>query len=66
MMTYGTYLSATNSYTTGTIWPFVKLDLGEFLSCPSLLVYSFTNRNRLCCRELEQVSIRNLVKGAWY
>ncbi|KAF8603724.1 glucoamylase [Ceratobasidium sp. AG-I] len=27
MMTYGTYLGATNSYTTATIWPFVKLDL---------------------------------------
>ncbi|KAG9123732.1 hypothetical protein FRC07_014133 [Ceratobasidium sp. 392] len=27
MMTYGTYLGATNSYTTGTIWPYVKLDL---------------------------------------
>ncbi|QRV93216.1 glycoside hydrolase family 15 protein [Ceratobasidium sp. AG-Ba] len=27
MMTYGSYLGATNSYTTGTIWPYVKLDL---------------------------------------
>ncbi|CAE6445599.1 unnamed protein product [Rhizoctonia solani] len=27
MMTYGTYLGASNSYTTGTIWPYVKLDL---------------------------------------
>ncbi|KAG8759588.1 hypothetical protein FRC11_001789 [Ceratobasidium sp. 423] len=27
MMTYGTYLGATNSYTTSTIWPYVKLDL---------------------------------------
>ncbi|KAG8735930.1 hypothetical protein FRC10_010001 [Ceratobasidium sp. 414] len=27
MMTYGTSLGATNSYTTGTIWPYVKLDL---------------------------------------
>ncbi|CAE7108142.1 unnamed protein product [Rhizoctonia solani] len=29
MMTYGTYLGASNSYTTGTIWPYVKLDLGR-------------------------------------
>ncbi|KAH7338218.1 glucoamylase [Rhizoctonia solani] len=27
MMAYGTHLGATNSYTTGTIWPYVKLDL---------------------------------------
>ncbi|CAE6485537.1 unnamed protein product, partial [Rhizoctonia solani] len=27
MMTYGTSLGASNSYTTGTIWPYVKLDL---------------------------------------
>ncbi|KAJ1305234.1 hypothetical protein OPQ81_000263 [Rhizoctonia solani] len=29
MMTYGTYLGASNSYTTGTIWPYVKLDLAR-------------------------------------
>lgn len=41
MMTYGTYLGATNSYTTGTIWPYVKLDLGNYRhTCP--LVRSLT------------------------
>lgn len=27
MITYANFLGTTNSYTTGTVWPLVKLDL---------------------------------------
>ncbi|KAG9096039.1 hypothetical protein FRC07_011000, partial [Ceratobasidium sp. 392] len=46
MITYANHLGATNSYTTGTIWPFVKLDLGELdmiSSLETLLTLSYSS-----------------------